>query len=211
MVIIAVCLIVWFLTIAHETAHALASVLVGATPKRIWYGTGPAKSFKLGKTVVSFGVIFVSGCVEHDQEFVDLTWKRKVLIVLAGPLANLLIGAVFAQMAGYDPSVVLSTCLKFVVDMHLFMLSLIPEVSYSSLEILSTLYGQIAFTSFLMGAYNLFPIGVNDGGQFVLYASEPVLGLKVNKLFYKVIRWGANIDMYYIAIFLGAAFYKLVS
>jgi regulator of sigma E protease len=97
-----------FLIVIHELGHMLTAKALGVRVPEFGIGFGPALlKKKIGKTVYSFRIILLGGFAKmagmgdgaegRDTYYAKALWRR-ALIILAGPVANLL--AAVAILAG---------------------------------------------------------------------------------------------------------------
>ena len=89
-----------FLIVIHELGHMLTAKALGVRVPEFGVGFGPALvKKKIGNTVYSFRIILLGGFAKmagmgdgaegRDTYYAKALWRR-ALIILAGPVANLL-------------------------------------------------------------------------------------------------------------------------
>lgn len=195
----------------HEAAHMFVSKLFGVKVNRFAIGFGPILfSRKLGETSYELRALPLGGFVQCDGEdpmskaprgFFSLSWWRRSLIALAGPIASLLLGylilwALFvfgrdwpiiqgAVKAGEMSYMVLAETTKFLLGK-----STMPDASVSGpimvVKILADSFKDsfvqfgsvLALISLSLGFFNLLPIPALDGGHVFLYLIEGIRGKK---------------------------------
>lgn len=195
----------------HEAAHMLVSKLFGVKVNKFAIGFGPVILGKvIGETSYELRLLPLGGFVQCDGEdpmskvkrgFFSLSWWKRSLVALAGPVSSLLLGylimfglLVFGRnwpvLAGAAKAWEL--CQTVIVESLKFFggHSTVPDASVSGpvmiIKILADSFreGLVRFGSVLsiislsLGLFNLFPIPALDGGHVFLYTIEGIRGKK---------------------------------
>lgn len=203
----------------HEAAHMLVSKLFGVKVNKFAIGFGPILVNKvIGETSYELRLLPLGGFVQCDGEdpmskvkrgFFSLSWWKRSLIALAGPVASLLLGylIMFALLVlGRDWPILAGAakawelCRTVIVESLKFLSgqSTVPDAAVSGpvmiVKILADSFheGLVRFGSVLsiislsLGLFNLFPIPALDGGHVFLYTLEGIRGKKFHPKVYAV-------------------------
>lgn len=203
----------------HEAAHMWVSKLFGVKVNKFAIGFGPVLLSRLvGETSYELRALPLGGFVQCDGEdpaskvkrgFFSLSWWKRSLIALAGPVASLLLGYLImwgllvigrdwpiiqgALKAGELCYTVLAETLKFLTGQ-----STVPDATVSGPVMIvkimadSLSEGFVRFGSILsvislsLGFFNLLPIPALDGGHIFLYALEGIRGKKFKTSVYTI-------------------------
>ncbi|MDQ7849602.1 MAG: site-2 protease family protein [Armatimonadota bacterium] len=158
--------------LAHELAHAVAAWRVGGRVREIAIGFGPRLlARRVRETTVSLRPLLVGGFAAIDVEALSL--ERRVPVLLAGPLANVLLGlwllprdpalrAVAVAVTGHGPAPSRVQISGVVGAMAMLLRAAHPLA-------LRHLAGQINLS---VGLANLLPLLPLDGGHLALAKME---------------------------------------
>lgn len=203
----------------HEAAHMLVSKLLGVKVNKFAIGFGPVLlGRKFGETSYELRVLPLGGFVQCDGEdpmskakrgFFSLSWWKRSLIALAGPLASLLLGYLIMYallVIGRDWPLVKGAekawelCYSVLAETIKFLTghSTVPDAAVSGpvmiVKVLADSFkeGLVRFGSVLavislsLGFFNLLPIPALDGGHVFLYLLEGIRGKKFPAKVYSV-------------------------
>lgn len=226
----------------HELAHMLVSKFLGVKVNKFAIGFGPILFSKaIGETSYELRLLPLGGFVACDGEdpmskaprgFFSLSWWKRSLIALAGPLASLLLGYLIlwgllvvgrdwpivkgAVKAGELSYTVLAETTKFLLGK-----SKLPGASVSGpimvVKILADSFKDsiiqfgsvLAFISLSLGFFNLLPIPALDGGHVFLYLIEGLRGKKFKPQTY--VTWSTIGAILLIALMLFTVFSDIVT
>lgn len=196
------------IVVIHEAGHFVAAILTGIKVKALYLGfpIGPRLKMRLGKYPFHISFALIGAAVDVDE---DQLWKasflKRAAVFLGGPLANfislftvaILLNGVEGGLAYGWKVVLFSLASPFLVLFGYFpanqIMGPVGIVSVST-QILSQGLGfqaalrLFAVISGALGAFNLFPIPVLDGGR-VLIAVLAEFGL--SRKWAKVLIYGS--------------------
>lgn len=203
----------------HEAAHMLVSKLFGVKINKFAIGFGPILArLQTKETSYELRLLPLGGFVEcagdnpwskAKRGFFSLSWLKRSLVALAGPLASLLLGYLLfygllvsarGWPLGKGAVKAWSLCYEVVAETIKFLIgrSTIPGASLSgpiavvkvmtdSLKEGFVQFGAVLATiSLSLGLFNLFPIPALDGGHVLLYVIEGVRGKKFKPQTYAI-------------------------
>lgn len=195
-----------FIVLIHEFGHFIMAKACKIEVEEFAIGFGlKILSFKFKKTVYSFRLIPFGGfCEFNEQSFKDSALWQKVLTILAGPVANLIL-AVFVLVVysvaflgnGFVASFVNSiyaTLLAFVVIFQTIfgvaetaessivgpvgIIELVASsVSSGALEVIMLMFA-INISLFIM---NMLPLPILDGGRLVMLGIENIMNKPISQ------------------------------
>lgn len=226
----------------HEACHMVVSKLFGVKVLKFSLGFGPVLlSKKIGETQYQLAALPLGGFVSCDGEdpesnvergFFSLPWYKRVLIALAGPVANLILGfaMIFGLLVFFKGWPIIAglgrawTIFSFVITTTLkWVFGMLPATKDASQSM--GLSGPIMVTKILMssakegaaqflfvlslislslGLFNLFPFPMLDGGHVFLYILEGIRGKKFSQKVY--ILWSYVGFVFLIALLLFTSF-----
>lgn len=167
--------------VIHEGGHALAALAVGVPIKEFAIGF-PYPSVKIGKIRIS-PFLIMAGVIIDDEEYYKTPAWKKIVISLAGPVANLVTGALtiflfFGVAKGsYLITAFITAGFQSIVMLFTGKIPLTELVSpIGIVEIGNSLSNQYVLwkelfwllLSFLVPIINLLPIPALDGGQVLM-------------------------------------------
>lgn len=183
-----------FLTIlVHEGGHATVAWLLGVPIKEFAVGLPwPKKlTLKIGKVRIS-PIPLIAYVAIRDAEYYKIPLRKKIMIALAGPLANFAVGvivtlAVLGPARGwYFASAVVNASVQSVgmlLTGRLLLTSLVSPVGLVAIGagLLSRNLGIGIFLMWLIlnfgiPAVNLLPIPALDGGQILMAVVSHIKG-----------------------------------
>lgn len=186
------------LLVAHEIGHFVAARLCGLQVRALVLGLGPAvRQWERQGTVYRLGAIPIGGYVRYAETPADAARRgARALVVLAGPLANVLVAALllaidFAHLgvAGAVARAFDSTgdILLRVAQTAVGLVTGAPVETDSPAAVAriageSLAYGPrgvmrfAAVLSLNLAVMNLVPIPILDGGRLLLLVVEAILG-----------------------------------
>lgn len=153
----------------HEAAHAVAAARGGGTVKEIGLGLGPALlRTRLRSLPVVIRALPIGGYAAVDVEHIPP--HRRIRMLLAGPLANILIGIPLLYGLRHHPTVMLGDEGKAVgLTGVLGTFSALFQAAEQGAGSLGRLAGGINVG---LGLMNLMPIYPLDGGHVVASLME---------------------------------------
>lgn len=125
--------------IFHELAHRYTAIKFGAKARYRMWTTGLFFAVMLSFT----GVVFAAPGAVYIQGS-HISRKQNGLISMAGPLTNIIVGIGFIFLAAFSKMMLLN-------------------------QWFLTAFSLAAFINFLLGAFNLIPIGPLDGRKVFLW------------------------------------------
>lgn len=148
--------------VLHEMAHALAARRAGGVVKEIGIGFGPALArARWGPTVISLRPIPIGGFAAIDVE--RLPPPRRTPVLLAGPLANILVGLILRQLGGATgPTVLPGQTRPVEVGGLVAALTMLVSAASGGARSLIRTAGDVNLS---IGLANLLPILPLDGGH----------------------------------------------
>lgn len=171
--------------ILHELGHLVASKALGIAVDEFAVGFGrKLSSITRGGTEYSFRPIPAGGYIKPNQEaFKAAAGWKKIIVFIAGPAMNLLVAVViFAGMGlakglGWQSFTLAFAFIPFLVDMTIQAIASMgvdaiggPVAAVYTATKMSGLENMLVFTAIIhvcLGAMNLLPLPVLDGGQIV--------------------------------------------
>jgi membrane-associated protease RseP (regulator of RpoE activity) len=184
--------------IIHEAAHAFMIVRYGIRIKGIKFGYPEMFSYQIKNCKISLGpLILIAGVDVDNQEFYQLSAWKRIMIFLAGPLANIVVFLViFGAFAGF--SGILGIANGLVQGIQAFTPPATPPLNYLVENLGPQTQGLLIdwLTFFLLlnlmlGIGNLMPIPALDGGHIAFTLLEKVFGhkkaLRLNNLTHRVV------------------------
>lgn len=176
------------LIVIHEGGHFLAAKSLGAKAPIFSIGFGPKLwGFTRGGTEYRLSAIPLGGYVLVDDEAGGLSWWRRVIFFIAGPLANFIAALVIYVSIGAP----LEFLDKLNAMGHVLVALFTGQIAISDLSGpvgIVRIAGQTAsegatafmrFAAFLsinLGVLNLLPLPVLDGGQIIIALLEGAMG-----------------------------------
>jgi len=146
--ILTVLVLAALLTVAHELAHWCAALALSVDVHRFSIGTGPvlwSRSWPGSTTVFTIHLFPFSGYVAFDSP----SATRKLLVLLAGPLGNLLLAMLLGVIGAWTNN---SDPLQAVASLWSGIRRVDP-------------WSVAASMSWAYGLLNLLPLAGLDGGQ----------------------------------------------
>jgi regulator of sigma E protease len=166
----------------HELAHYYVSSLFKAKIVRIQVGIPAVIKFKFRDTEFAFGPLPIIAFVKPEDPLIEIEWWKNLLIAIAGPLSNLLLGGLIILLIIIFPGLEE----KVFLFLDLYLTTPISEIGISETApwtnseillsahmvgwvLLNGLGGGILFLlsliSLSMGALNLIPFPGLDGAR----------------------------------------------
>lgn len=225
MILVTVAIILGFglLIGFHEAAHMLVSKLFGVKVNKFAIGFGPILArFQAKETSYELRLLPLGGFVQCDGEdpaskvkrgFFSLSWWKRSLIALAGPLASLLLGYLimlallvlgrdWPLLKGMEKAwelcyTVLAETIKFLTGQSTMPvpegtsavsgpIMIVKILADSFKEGLVRFGSVLSLISLSLGFFNLLPIPALDGGHIFLYTLEGIRGKKFKPSVYAV-------------------------
>jgi regulator of sigma E protease len=193
--------IISLLILIHEVGHFFAARAVGIPVARFSIGMGPVLwRIKRGETEYCLSLLPLGGYVlpalESEDDFFKISFARRMVFVIGGPFANLVLPLVFAAAIntithGSSFSGIFIQPLRQVVSLFIGMAAALPAV-FVHPEQLSGVVGIVAHGGTIIGTdllkalrfaamlscnfalFNLLPIPALDGGKIVLFLMEKI-------------------------------------
>jgi regulator of sigma E protease len=169
----------------HEGGHALAAVLLGVPVKEYIVGLPWPRwlSVKIGKLRIS-PILILAGVEIDENAYQKASLRKKILIALAGPEANFIIGIIASiyilgfGRGWYFATELLNACLQsltLIFSGHVPVAALVSPIgivaiSHTLLQknLLQGAEVMWLILSFVVPIGNLLPIPALDGGQVVM-------------------------------------------
>lgn len=152
----------------HEGAHALMAVRSGGKVKEIGVGFGPVLArTRVGGVPVALRALPLGGYAAIDIE--QLPPRRRFPLLLAGPLANIAVGAQLLVWTRHQPPVRIGGGRPVGVTGFLGTMSALIEAAGQGPGAVLRLAGVVNLG---VGLMNLLPIYPLDGGHIALSAME---------------------------------------
>lgn len=203
----------------HEAAHMLVSKLFGVKVNKFAIGFGPILArLQTKETSYELRLLPLGGFVQCDGEdpaskvkrgFFSLSWWKRSLIALAGPVSSLLLGYLIMLallVLGRDwpfwagVAKAWELCYTVIAEFLKFLTghSTVPDASVSGpvmiVKVLADSFreGLVRFGSVLsvislsLGLFNFLPIPALDGGHVFLYVLEGIRGKKFKPRVYSI-------------------------
>jgi regulator of sigma E protease len=170
--------------VIHEGGHAIAAIAQGIPVKEYFIGLPHPRwlTLKVGKFKIS-PILILAGVVIDDETYYQASFRKKVLIALAGPAANLAIGLVTAvYIFGFAKGWHVTTAFVQATIQSIAMLftDRVPvSVLVSPIGVVAVSNGALQqnllqgtelmwlVLSFSIPIVNLLPIPALDGGQIL--------------------------------------------
>jgi membrane-associated protease RseP (regulator of RpoE activity) len=148
--------------LVHEVAHALAARRVGGEVREVGIGFGPVLARRrIGGVDVSLRPIPIGGFAAIEVE--KLPPRRRLPVLLAGPLANIAVGVLLRAVARPPVPIVLPGQTRAVeVGGVLAAIAMLREASSRGAATLVRAAGDINLS---VGLANLLPVLPLDGGH----------------------------------------------
>ena len=175
----------------HEGAHGLAMYKLGVTIESVFLGVLSFFSFRINKGFpIHIGIIPVmAGVVPNEEQFERTHWVKKIAILAAGPLSNIILflllkGIVYVFGSGlnvediYRNLYAIPTLCNENTYGHLSRAISITVGNYGLLGYLSIL----GFLNLIVGVANFLPIPGLDGSKIILAIVEGIFGEKVKNI-----------------------------
>ncbi|MDP2874123.1 MAG: site-2 protease family protein [bacterium] len=206
--------------VLHELGHALMGRLLGFRLKEFCVGFPPhLELFKVGGCRVVFNPIPIGGVAVFDDDFSTAKPIKRVLVILAGPLAGLLpvmavwlclfvsqgpqvaaeltnlIGRIIREILSDLPSLFLPTR-----EFSLASASADVGTTVGSAGLAMTSLSLTGFLSTFLALINLLPIPGLDGGRVLLIGVEGIFGERVRKYANAITVIGSLLLLLYIGV-----------
>lgn len=183
--------VIFVVALVHELGHIVANLIVRIPMKKVQFGWPVLVRFSLLETSVEVGLLPFFGLVEQEGEFEDYRWEKRLISLLAGPMASFALAA-----AIYLPLYLDAELSKAMISMLDFMATNFRQKGLGGSDlfliawILSktlSAYGIVSFAWFI-GSISLsvaflnlilFPIPITDGAGIVLALTEGVTGKRL--------------------------------
>jgi membrane-associated protease RseP (regulator of RpoE activity) len=155
--------------LVHEVAHAVAARRAGGEVRELGVGFGPVLGRKrIGGVDVTLRPIPLGGFAAIDVE--KLPPARRLPVLLAGPLANIVVGALLRAMAKPEKPVGLPGQTRVMeVGGTLSAMAMLRQASSAGPATLMRAAGDINVS---VGLANLLPVLPLDGGHVVVARLE---------------------------------------
>jgi membrane-associated protease RseP (regulator of RpoE activity) len=206
----------------HEGSHMLVAKYFGVKVYHFALGFGPVLfSKQIGETSYELRLLPLGGYVQcagenpdkkEERGFFSLVWYKRLLIALAGPIANLSLGflIIFVLLLLNHWPLLLALGKAYTLTKMIIVLTLQWIIGlFQHTSKVSELSGPISVTvvmakslkesftqfcfvlsviSLSLGLFNLFPIPGLDGGHLFLYTLEGLYGKPFSSKVYNL--WG---------------------
>jgi regulator of sigma E protease len=188
----------------HEAAHMIVAKLFGVKVIKFAIGFGPILfSKQIGETSYELRILPLGGFVQFygekpsvkvERGFFSLAWYKRVLIALAGPVMNLILGFLFIlgllvftkgwpikegivkafELCSYVITQTLGwvggACLAKVKTADLAGPVMVTKIMADALKMgMSQFVFVLSIISLSLGLFNILPIPGLDGGHIALY------------------------------------------
>ena len=192
-VIIKLVVMLGFLIIIHEGGHFLVAKICNVKVNEFSIGFGKEVYSKQGKeTKYSIRLIPLGGYVsmegendesEHERAFSKASIPKRIAIVLAGPIVNIVFGlAIYIMLFGFQEAInyimALGQGLKDLFTAKIGMESMVGPIGIGN--IISHTNGFLEFITLVsiisvsLGITNLLPVPVLDGGRLLILIVEAI-------------------------------------
>ncbi len=152
----------------HEAAHAVVAVRSGGKVKELGIGFGPALArTRLGDIPVVLRALPLGGYAAIDIE--QLPPRRRLPLLLAGPLANIAVGAQLLSATRRQPLVLIGDGQPVGFTGILGTMNALIEAAGQGPGAVARLAGAVNLG---VGLMNLLPIYPLDGGHIAMSALE---------------------------------------
>jgi membrane-associated protease RseP (regulator of RpoE activity) len=151
--------------LVHELAHALAARRAGGTVREVGIGFGPALArWQVGGVTLSLRPVPLGGFAAIEIE--DLPPRRRVPVLLAGPLANIAVGLLLrAASRAARPASLPGQTRRVEVGGLVAALAVLTRASASGTRDLARAAADVNLS---VGLANLVPLLPLDGGHLAL-------------------------------------------
>jgi membrane-associated protease RseP (regulator of RpoE activity) len=146
----------------HEIAHAVATRRAGGQVREVGVGFGPVLARgRVADTNVTLRAIPIGGFAAVDVE--SLPPSKRIPVLVAGPLANIVTGLILRRLAGaVEPTALPGQTKTVEVGGLLSALTMLRRASAGGTRTLIRAAGDLNFS---VGLANLLPIVPLDGGH----------------------------------------------